>query len=171
MSTQYSSSVPDLDKLDALLRGRGEEPFDVMEVLHEIQQTYRYLPEPALVRVSEVLSIPLIEVFRLANFYKVFSLKPKGKHLLTVCSGTACHVKGAPRFLDEVVAQLGVKPGETTTDGEFTVETVNCVGACALAAVVIVDGKYFDHVTPAKLRGLLTAVRKQDTRGESDAQA
>jgi NADH:ubiquinone oxidoreductase subunit E len=171
MSAQYQPPAPDLDLVEGLLQGKGAEPFDVMEVLHEIQATYRYLPEAALLRVSQTLDVPLIEVFRLANFYKVFSLKPKGKHLLTVCTGTACHVKGAPKFVDEIVAQLGVQPGETTHDGMFTVETVNCVGACALAPVVILDGKYFDHVTPARLRDLLAATRRLDEAGVVDAQA
>lgn len=152
----------DITDVSSILELKGKETFDVMEALQEIQQKYRYLPEEALYRVSESLSIPLIEVFRLANFYKAFTLKPQGRHLLTACMGTACHVKGAPRFLDEVLSQLDVQPGETTGDGAFTVETVNCVGACALAPVVIVDGKYYDHLIPGKLHRLLETVRKQD---------
>ena len=103
-----------------------------------------------------------IEVFRLANFYKAFSLKPRGRHLITVCEGTACHVQGSPRLVEEVLSQLEVDPGDTTKDGAFTIETVNCVGACALAPVVIIDGKYYDHMTAAKLRDLLAAYRQQD---------
>ncbi len=155
----------ELATLDQILEGKGKEPFDVIEVLQDIQQTYRYLPEDALCRVSEKLGIPLIEVFRLANFYKAFTLKPRGRHLLTVCMGTACHVRGALRFLDEVLFQLAVQPGETTEDGAFTVETVNCVGACALAPVVILDGKYYDHMTPRKLRDLLNSAREKDKGG------
>ena len=156
----------ELAALDQILEGKGKEPFDVIEVLQDIQQTYRYLPEDALCLVSEKLGIPLIEVFRLANFYKAFTLKPRGRHLLTVCMGTACHVQGALRFLDEVLLQLAVQPGETTGDGAFTVETVNCVGACALAPVVILDGKYYDHMTPRKLRDLLNSAREKD-KGEA----
>ena len=115
-----------------------------------------------MIRVSQVLEVPLIEVFRLANFYKVFSLTPRGRNLVTVCLGTACHVQGAARLADEVLGLLDVQPGEMTEDGAFTVETVNCVGACALAPVVIINGKYYDHVTPAKLRDIIEAVRKQD---------
>lgn len=159
----------ELAALDQILEGKGKEPFDVIEVLQDIQQTYRYLPEDALCLVSEKLGIPLIEVFRLANFYKAFTLKPRGRHLLTVCMGTACHVRGAPRFLDEVLLQLAVQPGETTGDGAFTVETVNCVGACALAPVVILDGKYYDHMTPHKLRDLLNAAREKDKGGTPNA--
>ena len=152
----------DSGKVETILDGKGARPFDVMEALQDIQEEFRYLPEEAMCRTSEVLNVPLIEVFRLANFYKAFSLKPRGRHLITVCEGTACHVQGSPRLVEEVVSQLDVQPGETTKDGAFTVETVNCVGACALAPVVIIDGKYYDHMTPAKLRDLLGAVRRQD---------
>ena len=152
----------DTAKIETLLKGRGARPFDVMEALQDIQEEFRYLPEEAMCRVSEELDVPLIEVFRLANFYKAFSLKPRGRHLITVCEGTACHVQGAPRIVEEVLAQLEVQPGETTKDGDFTVETVNCVGACALAPVVIIDGEYYDHVTPADLRDILETIRKQD---------
>jgi NADH:ubiquinone oxidoreductase subunit E len=154
----------DFSKLDEILKGRGSEPFDVMEVLQDIQALYHYLPEEALCRVSASMGVPLLEVFRLANFYKAFSLTPRGKHLITVCMGTACHVRESPRFLNEVRRQLKVEPGRTTQDGEFTLETVNCLGACALAPVVIMDGTYYEHMTPAKLGSLLGAVRAQDGR-------
>jgi len=154
----------DLTTLDGIVQGRGSDPFDIMEVLQDIQAAYHYLPEEALCRVSETMGVPLIEVFRLANFYKAFSLKPRGRHLITVCMGTACHVRNSPRFLDEVRRRLRVEPGGTTQDGEFTLETVNCLGACALAPVVIMDGKYYEHMTPAKLGSLLGAVRVQEGR-------
>jgi NADH-quinone oxidoreductase subunit E len=154
----------DLSELDGIVQGRGSDPFDIMEVLQDIQAAYHYLPEKALCRVSETMGVPLIEVFRLANFYKAFSLKPRGRHLITVCMGTACHVRNSPRFLDEVRRRLRVEPGGTTQDGEFTLETVNCLGACALAPVVIMDGKYYEHMTPAKLGSLLGAVRAQEGR-------
>jgi NADH-quinone oxidoreductase subunit E len=154
----------DLSELDGIVQGRGSDPFDIMEVLQDIQAAYHYLPEEALCRVSETMGVPLIEVFRLANFYKAFSLKPRGRHLITVCMGTACHVRNSPRFLDEVRRRLRVEPGGTTQDGEFTLETVNCLGACALAPVVIMDGKYYEHMTPAKLGSLLGAVRAQEGR-------
>ena len=154
----------DLTTLDGIVQGRGSDPFDIMEVLQDIQAAYHYLPEEALCRVSETMGVPLIEVFRLANFYKAFSLKPRGRHLITVCMGTACHVRNSPRFLDEVRRRLSVEPGGTTQDGEFTLETVNCLGACALAPVVILDGKYYEHMTPAKLGSLLGAVRVQEGR-------
>jgi NADH-quinone oxidoreductase subunit E len=152
----------DVEKVAAILDGKGRRPCDVLEALQDIQAEFRYLPQEALCRVSESLRVPLIEVFRLANFYKAFSLKRRGRHLITVCEGTACHVQGAPRIVDELLLQLQVRRGETTPDGMFTVETVNCVGACALAPVLIVDGKYYDHTTPGKLRMILETVRQQD---------
>jgi NADH:ubiquinone oxidoreductase subunit E len=152
----------DLGKVRAILAGKGSRPFDVMEALQDIQEEFRYLPEDAICRVSEALGVPLIEVFRLANFYKAFSLKPRGRHLVTVCQGTACHVQGSSRLVERVLLQLDVQPGETSKDGAFTVETVNCVGACALAPVAIIDGRYYDHMTPRKLGDLLETVRRQD---------
>ena len=152
----------DLHKVDAILENRGAEPFDIMEAMQDLQELHGYLPEWVLRRVSEKLEVPLIEVFRLANFYKAFSLQPRGRHLVTVCTGTACHVRGAPRMLDEVVVELQIRPGETTADRAFTVETVNCLGACALGPVVVIDGKYHENMTPVRLRTLLEAVRAHD---------
>ena len=159
----------DLGTVETILKDKGARPFDVMEALQDIQEEYRYVPEEAMGLVSEALNVPLIEVFRLVNFYKTFSLKPRGRHLITVCEGTACHVQGSPRVVEEVLQQLDVQPGVTTKDGAFTVETVNCVGACALAPVVIIDGVYHDHMTPVKLRDLLETVREQDQEVTLDA--
>lgn len=158
-------------KLEAILETRGTEPFAIMEVLHDVQGQCGYLPEGALRQVSASFDIPLIEVFRLANFYKAFSLKPRGRHLLTVCAGTACHVRGAPKLLNEVTAQLEVQPGDTTEDRAFTLETVNCLGACALGPVVVVDGTYHDHMTPAKLKELLGEIRAADVAAAGESRA
>lgn len=154
--------VTDLAIVDSILEGRGDEPFDVLEVLQDIQGRFGFLPETALRRVSDKLDVPLIEVFRLANFYKAFSLKPRGRHLITACLGTACHVRGGPRLVDEITKELGIAPGETTADGAFTLETVNCLGACALAPIVIIDGRYYDHMNPEKLRNLIHKLRSAE---------
>lgn len=151
-------------KLNTLLKNRKKSSSELIEVLQDVQKTYNYLPEETLRTISEKLEVPVIEVFRVANFYKAFTLKPRGKHLLTVCMGTACHVRGAPKFLDEVLGQLNVRPGETTEDGVLTVETVNCVGACALGPVVVLDGKYYDHMTTGKLRALIQDIRKKSNK-------
>ncbi len=152
--------------LNEVLNKREGLQSELIEVLQDIQSSCGYLPEDILKGVSERLKVPLIEVFRVANFYKAFALKPRGKHLITVCMGTACHVRGAPRFLDEVLSQLKVKPGDTTEDGEFTMETVNCLGACALGPVVVLDGKYYDHMSTSKLKSLLKSVAPRDSKEE-----
>ena len=149
----------DVKKLDTIFKGREGSSCELIEVLQDMQESYNYLPEESLRVVSEKLAVPLIEVFRVANFYKAFTLKPRGRHLVTVCMGTACHVRGAPKFLDEVLGQLNVRPGETTEDGEVTVQTVNCLGACALGPIVVIDGKYYAHMTAGKLRALIQKVR------------
>ncbi len=160
----------DTAPLDSLLASSQCNPENLIEVLQDIQGIYNYLPEEALWKVSETLRIPVIEVFRVANFYKAFTLKPRGRHLITVCMGTACHVRGAPRFVDEVMGLLKIGPGETTDDKVFTLETVNCVGACALGPVLIMDGKYHDHMTSNKLRSLIQATKEKDKEMVSDGE-
>jgi len=161
-----TAADPDFKKI---LDGYPDEPKYLVEVLQDIQQSAGYLSEDAIRGTSERLRVPLIEVYRVANFYKAFSLEPRGKHVVTVCAGTACHVRGAPRMLDEVAGQLGIKPGETTSDGLFTVECVNCLGACALAPVVVVDGEYHHHMTPDKLRKLIVSIRHAEQEAVSHA--
>lgn len=156
MITAVDSSIK------AILDGYPSQPRYLIEVLQDIQQTEGYLSEEAMRATSQRLAVPLIEVSRVANFYKAFSLKPRGRHLITVCMGTACHVRGATRILDEVSGQLGIAPGETTDDQSFTVESVNCLGACALGPVVVLDGVYHDHMTPGKLRKLIQAIRNAE---------
>ncbi len=152
----------DITHLDSTLSGRAGKPETLIEALQDIQGIYNYLPEEALWKVSETLEVPIIEVFRVANFYKAFRLEPRGKHLVTICTGTACHVRGAPKFFDEIRGQLDIKPGETTKDNLFTVETVNCVGACALGPIVIMDENYHDRMTSLKLRKLITSTIEKD---------
>ena len=152
----------DTTQLETVLSNRANDAEALIEVLQDIQGIYNYLPEESLWKVAEKLEVPIIEVFRVANFYKAFSLEPRGKHLITICMGTACHVRGAPKFSDEVLAQLGIQPGQTTKDGMFTVETVNCLGACALAPVLIMDGKYYDHMTSLKLRKLIQLTKENN---------
>ncbi len=152
----------ELLELDAMLEGRESRPDQLIEVLQDIQAKYNYLPEEGLRIVAEKLGVPPIEVCRVASFYKAFSLTPRGRHLLTVCVGTACHVRGAPRLLSTTQEQLDISPGETTQDGAFTLERVNCLGCCAIGPTVVLDGVYHAHVTPDRLRALIQTVRKQD---------
>lgn len=148
--------------LDGILEERRSQPEQLIEVLQDVQEALGYISAQTMTRVSEGLGVPVIEVCRVANFYKAFSLKPRGRHVITVCTGTACHVRGAPRMLDEVRGQLGIEAGETTEDGEFTLECVNCLGACALGPVVVLDGEYHGQMTPNKLRKLVQSVRKSE---------
>lgn len=145
----------DVDRLEEILARHGFDPSSVIAVLQDVQEEYGYLPREALTYISDRLGVPLSQVYSLATFFRAFSLKPKGRHRIVVCMGTACHVRGSPRVLEEVCRILKVEPGETTDDLMFTVETVNCVGACALGPIVIVDGKYHGHMTPTKVRTLL----------------
>ena len=133
----------------------------LLAALQDIQAKYNWLPPDALRLVSNELCVPLIEVYSVATFYRAFSLNPRGKHLCTVCLGTACHVRGAPIVLDRVQEKLGVKPGCTTRDDQFTLETVNCLGACALAPIVVVDGNYHGQTTVAKVDSILTKYQKK----------
>ncbi|MFC1952240.1 NAD(P)H-dependent oxidoreductase subunit E [Chloroflexota bacterium] len=127
----------------------------LVSILQDIQAKYNYLPKEALIHTSQGLDIPLTQVYSVATFFKAFSLKPRGRHLINVCLGTACHVRGTVRVLEAVERELGIKPGDTTEDLRYTLETVNCVGACALGPIVIIDGEYSGQMTIDKVQPLL----------------
>ena len=133
---------------------RGERG-ELIAILEEIQAKYSYLPEDALRVVAAETGRSLVDIYGVATFYRWFSLKPRGKHLVTCCVGTACHVRGAPRIVAEMQRQLGVGPGDTTPDGRFTLETQNCLGGCALGPIVVADGHYFPDVKATQVAGLL----------------
>ena len=149
----------DLSSLETILKGRESRPDQLIEVLQDMQAEYGYLPEEGLCTVSERLGLRPIEVYRVASFYKAFTLMPHGRHSLTLCLGTSCHVRGSEMLLDTVQGLLDIVPGQTTKDGSFTLETVNCLGCCALGPVAVLDDAYHDHMTPRKLRQLVTAAR------------
>jgi len=127
----------------------------LITALEEIQERYRYLPPEALILASERLGVPLSQAYAVATFYNAFSLKPKGKHCLNVCVGTACHVRGSPQILDRLETKLNIQASETTRDYLFTLETVNCLGACALGPIVVTDGEYSGQVTMQKVDRIL----------------
>ena len=127
----------------------------LIAILQDIQAAYNYLPREALETVAKSLDIPLIDVIGVATFYRAFSLKPRGRHLVTVCLGTACHVRGGPKILSEFEKRLAVEPGETTPDKQITLETVACLGCCAIGPVVVVDGTYYAHTTLGKVDAIL----------------
>ncbi|RPJ04279.1 MAG: NAD(P)H-dependent oxidoreductase subunit E, partial [Spirochaetaceae bacterium] len=131
----------------------------LIALLEEIQKAQGFLPEDTLRLVADKTGHSLVDVYGVATFYKAFTLKPRGKHLVLVCLGTACHVRGAPKIIGEFENQLGIKAGETTFDKEFTVETVNCLGACALGPTVVADGHYFSRVNRARVKEIIAKTR------------
>ena len=151
-----------LSKLEFILKGRSSQPHQLIEVLQDVQESYGYIPEEAMREISKTLGVPLIEVYRVASFYKAFKLKPSGKYVITICNGTACHVRGAQLLLDQAVSQLGINPGEITDDGMFSVEYVNCLGACALGPIASENGSYHHHMTPAKLRKFINSFSREE---------
>ena len=142
-----------------ILKKHNEDRGELIAILEEIQAEYGCLPEEALRMVSDVTKRSLVDVYSVATFYRSFSLQPRGKHFICACLGTACHVRGAPRIVEELKQQLGIKAGETTPDKQFTLETVNCLGACALGPVVVIDGHYFSKVRGSTISRLLDEAR------------
>jgi len=149
----------DLKKVEGIINKYKGEGGALIAILQDVQAEYNYLPPDALKSVADKLNVPLISVYGIATFYKAFSLTPRGKHLVTVCLGTACHVRGAKRILGEVQKKLNVKRGETTEDKMFTLETVNCLGACALGPIMVVDGEYYGQMATRKVDSVIEKYR------------
>ena len=147
------------DDIVGILEKHSGESGGLISILEAIQAKYSYLPEDALRLVAKETGRSLVDIYGVATFYRAFSLKPRGKHLLSSCLGTACHVRNAPSIAKEIEKQLGVKPGQTTPDKEFTFETVNCLGACALGPVVVIDGHYFPQVKVGNVKKILDTAR------------
>ncbi len=145
----------DKDRVDQIIDKHECEASSLIQVLLEIQSENHWLPKEALERVAERLQVPLTRIQHIATFYKAFSLVPKGRHEVHVCMGTACHVRGARRVLDSVQDLTGIKPGETDLDLKFSLETVNCLGCCALGPVMEIDGKTHGKMAPAEMKDVL----------------
>ncbi|MFC2014711.1 complex I 24 kDa subunit family protein [Chloroflexota bacterium] len=145
----------DVEKIDKILSKHEGESSSLIQVLLEIQKENRWLPKEVLEKVSKGLDVPLSRIQHIVTFYKAFSLVPRGRHEIHVCMGTACHVRGAPRLLDTVQDLIGIRPGETDTDLKFSLDTVNCLGCCALGPVMEVDGKYHGKMVPGKVGDVL----------------
>ena len=143
------------EKVESVLDNYQHDKGMLVSILQDVQAEFNYLPKDALTEVSQGLDVPLSRVYSVATFFKSFSLKPRGRHLINVCLGTACHVRGAVRILEKIERELGINPDETTEDLRFTLETVNCVGACALGPIVIVDGEYSGQMRTDKIIRLL----------------
>jgi NADH-quinone oxidoreductase subunit E len=146
----------DNEKIDQIIDKYQSDASSLIQILLEIQRENRWLPREALEKISKKLGVPLDRIQHIVTFYKVFSLMPKGRHEIHVCTGTACHVRGAPRILDSVQDQVGIRPGETDLDLKFSLETVNCVGCCALGPVVVMDGEYHGQMNLRKVTAMLS---------------
>ena len=147
------------EKVDSLIDSYTDKKEQLISLLQDIQAEFNYLPQDVLVKVSQKLDIPLSQIFSVVTYFRAFSLKPRGRHLITVCLGTACHIRAGQRLVDKIERDYGIKPGETTEDMRFSLETVNCLGCCALGPVVVVDGKYEGNLNPDKLDRALRAYK------------
>jgi NADH-quinone oxidoreductase subunit E len=152
----------DVETIEGILDRHERAPSSIIAILQDVQEEVNYLPEGALRYVAERLDIPVAKVYNLATFYRAFSLEPRGRHQIYVCTGTACHVRGAVKIRDALEREMGIRAGETDEQLEFTLETVNCLGACALGPVVVVDGEYHGQMTGAKAVRLVKKLRQSE---------
>ena len=152
-------------EVDAIVDRYEAKESAILAILQDIQAKERYLPKETLEHLGERLHIPLNKIYRMATFYRAFSLTPRGRHEVCVCMGTACHVRGAQRIVDQVNLELGIRPGETTKDRNFTLETVNCLGVCAAGPVLAIDGQYFGKMSSIKVEGTLKKFRSEKKEG------
>jgi NADH-quinone oxidoreductase subunit E len=145
----------EVSKIDSIIRQYGGRDSAILAILQDIQAEEKYLPKETLEYVSQRMQIPLGQVFRIATFYNALSLKPRGRHKIDVCLGTACHVRGGEKILNKLERDLGVSVGETTKDKRFTVEAVHCVGCCSLGPVAVIDGDVHGRLSQEKMPALL----------------
>jgi len=157
---KLSDNLSEYSKIDNIMKNHSWKESALISILHEIENLYTYLPVWVLKYISEKLNIPLTQVYGVASFYNAFHLTQHGKHLIRVCEGTACHVRGGHRVMEELERKLNVEAGETTKDLNFTLERVNCLGCCALGPIVMVDDNYYGQMSPAKLGSLIKQLKK-----------
>jgi NADH-quinone oxidoreductase subunit E len=146
-------------EIDAIVERYQGNSSSILAILQDIQAKEKYLPKEALEHVGQQLSIPVNKIYRIATFYRAFSLQPRGRHEIHVCLGTACHVRGAQRIIDQVSMELKIRVGETTPDRNFTLETVNCLGVCASGPIMAIDGEYFGGMSAGRVAGTLKKFR------------
>ena len=148
-------------KTKDIVKKHGRDKSELIAVLQDIQDTFNYLPKKALDAAAKALDIPVTRIYEVATFYNSFSLRPRGKHLVEVCAGTACHVQGAMNLMEKLKRDLDVECGETTADKEFTLEEVRCLGCCSLAPVVRIGGNIHPYLTQDEIPKILRNYRKQ----------
>ena len=154
--------------VDQVIERWDSDPSFLIPMLQDIQDKYRYLPRPALLRLHKKLNLPLTRIYEVATFYKAFSLEPKGKYIIQVCLGTACHLRGGPGIVDAFKRELGIDVNKTTSDGFFTLQTVNCLGACALAPVVKVNEEVHGQMRTDKVKELITAYIQEEAKPQKE---
>lgn len=159
----------EVEKMETVLGNFEDRRANLIPILQEIQARFYYLPEEALRRVARKLQVPLSEIYQVATFYRCFSLKPRGKHLVQVCLGTACHVRGGDRVLERTQTETGAGPSGTSADFEFTVESVRCLGCCGLAPVMRVGKQTFAHIDQTKVRGVIGKFKPQAKKAAAAA--
>jgi NADH:ubiquinone oxidoreductase subunit E len=170
--TVVTESTYDLQsKIEEIVSEYGAKPTALIMILQDVQKHYRYLPEEALRAVAKSMKLPLAQIYGVATFYRAFTLKPTGKNHICVCTGTACHVRQAVVIVDKLERDLGISAGQTTANGEVSLETVNCLGACALGPLVTANGVYYGNMTVNKVDKMLSEVlhkkRVSDTTEEA----
>jgi NADH-quinone oxidoreductase subunit E len=152
-------------KIDKIVKKYNYESSMLVSILQDTQTEIGYLPKEALIDLHIILDVPLSQVYSVATFFKAFSLIPRGRHQISVCTGTACHVRGSESILETFERELNIKAGESDKELDFTLETVNCVGACALGPIVIIDGKYHGEMRNESVKPLIDEYRKvQETQ-------
>jgi NADH-quinone oxidoreductase subunit E len=150
----------DLNSVDLIVDKYQEKRTALISILHDVQDRYKYLPEEALKMVASRLRMDINEIYGVATFYKSFTLIPQGKHSITLCLGTACHVRGGPKILRELKGLLHIEPGQTTSDKQFSLNVVNCLGVCAIGPVMFVDGKFYGEMNPVKAKRIIEKINK-----------
>lgn len=152
----------DQTEFEGIIQKHPQEKRALIPILQDLQSKYNYLPPVALNMVSQALNIPLIDIISVATFYNTFSLEPKGEHQITVCVGTACHVRGAPKILEEFEKNLGIKAGHTRKDMKFSLDSVACLGCCAIGPVVVVDSEYHAQTSIRDVSKIARALEKKE---------
>jgi NADH-quinone oxidoreductase subunit E len=154
-----------LNSVDLIVDKYQEKRTALISILHDVQDRYKYLPDEALKMVASRLRMDINEIYGVATFYKSFTLTPQGKHSVTLCLGTACHVRGGPKILRELKSLLHIEPGQTTADKQFSLNVVNCLGVCAIGPVMMVDGKFYGEMNPIRAKKIIGNLNNK-RRGE-----
>lgn len=153
------------ESIDKILSAYPRDQRHSLAMMQDMQHHFNYIPEQGMQALAEYLDCPLSSLYSMATFYRALSLKPKGKHIIKLCDGTACHIRGSVNLITGIKRELDISPGETSGDGLFSLETVNCLGSCALAPVMVIDGVYYGKVTLEKLPEILNQYREVSEGG------